>query len=161
VPALRVRAPAGRGRGGRRGGPPRAASRGLDGAPARRGDAPFDRAGADGVGGRARARSRGGPAGGGRHRDHQAPGRAAGAPAPPAESPVLRLADRVGRRGVVVLIALLALGIAFPLAARRAPSEVSLPVPLTLLPLPPMVEPGHLEITFEHPLRSGRLRVYV
>jgi hypothetical protein len=95
--------------------------------------------------------------------------RAAGAPVETAalgleDHPVLRLADRVGRRGVVVLIALLAVGIGFPLAARRAPSEIPMPVPLTL-PLPaapaPTTEPGHLEIAFEHPLRSGTLRVYV
>jgi hypothetical protein len=80
------------------------------------------------------------------------------------EHPVLRLADRVGRRGVVVLIALLAVGIGFPLAARRAPTDLPVPGPLTLPlpePTPPPVEPSHLQIAFEHPLRSGTLRVYV
>jgi serine/threonine-protein kinase len=80
------------------------------------------------------------------------------------DHPVLRLADRVGRRGVVVLIALLAVGIAFPLAARRAPTDLPVPRPLTLPPpepTPPPVEPSHLEIAFEHPLRSGTLRIYV
>ena len=78
------------------------------------------------------------------------------------DHPVLRLADRVDRRGMVVLIAVLAVGIVFPLAARRGPTEVPMPAPFALpLPPPTPVEPGHLEIAFEHPLRSGTLRVYV
>jgi hypothetical protein len=80
------------------------------------------------------------------------------------DHPVLRLADRVDRRGMVVLIAVLAVGIVFPLAARRGPTEVPMPAPFALplpLPTPAPIEPGHLEIAFEHPLRSGTLRVYV
>jgi len=69
------------------------------------------------------------------------------------------VAERVGRRGVLVLIALLAAFVAFPLAARRANQAVPLPIPLPSLLATP--EPGHLEIDFEHPLRSGTLRVYV
>ena len=60
----------------------------------------------------------------------------------------VRLGDRVGRRGVLALVALLAVG----------------GVPLPALPLPtlaPALEPGHLEISFAHPLRSGTLRVFV
>jgi serine/threonine protein kinase len=72
---------------------------------------------------------------------------------------MLRLAERVGVRGVLVLIALLAVGVAFPLAARRANQAVPLPIPLPSLLA--TEEPGHLEINFEHPLRSGTLRVYV
>jgi serine/threonine-protein kinase len=69
----------------------------------------------------------------------------------------LRLADRVGWRGVMVLVALLAVGLAFPLAARRAGGSLPLPLPT----LVSAVEPGHLEIAFDHTLRSGTLRVYV
>ena len=68
---------------------------------------------------------------------------------------ILRLADRVGGRGIAVLFALLAVGVGFPMAARR--TGVSLPLPS----LPVLEEPGHLEISFDHPLRSGTLRVYV
>jgi hypothetical protein len=80
---------------------------------------------------------------------------------PPARegSLVLRLAERVGGRGVAVLVALLAAGIGLPLVARHSDS-----LPLTL-PLPSLassvLDPGHLEISFDHPLRSGTLRVYV
>jgi serine/threonine-protein kinase len=74
------------------------------------------------------------------------------------DSLMLRLAERVGFRGVLVLIALLAVGVAFPLAARRA--NETLPIPLPSL-LTAGGEPGHLEIDFEHPLRSGTLHVYV
>jgi hypothetical protein len=69
---------------------------------------------------------------------------------------VLRLAERVGYRGVLVLVALAAVGLAFPLAARRAAQSFPIPLPSLLTS-----EPGHLEIDFEHPLRSGTLRVYV
>ena len=72
---------------------------------------------------------------------------------------MLRLAERVGFRGVLVLVALVAVGLAFPLAGRRAAQSLPLPIPL-----PSLLgagEPGHLEIDFEHPLRSGTLRVYV
>ena len=85
------------------------------------------------------------------------------APAPAVrprdDSLMLRLAERVGWRGVVALIALLAVGIAFPLAARRANETSPLPNPLSSLLT--SGEPGHLEIDFEHPLRSGTLRVFV
>jgi serine/threonine protein kinase len=74
------------------------------------------------------------------------------------DSLMLRIAERIGARGVLVLVALLAVGLAFPLAARRGNESG----PLPLIPtLPTAVEPGHLEIDFEHPLRSGTLRVYV
>ena len=89
--------------------------------------------------------------------------RTTAAPAPTApphdDSLVLRLAERVGWRGVVALIALLAVGLAFPLAARRANETLPLPNPLSSLLA--TGEPGHLEIAFEHPLRSGTLRIYV
>jgi hypothetical protein len=75
------------------------------------------------------------------------------------QSLMLRLADRVGLRGVLVLIALLAVGVAFPLAARRA--NETLPLPISLPSLLTTGEPGHLEIDFAHPLRSGTLRVFV
>jgi hypothetical protein len=91
--------------------------------------------------------------------------RTAGAPDAPSpkrphdDSLMLRLAERVGLRGVLVLIAVLAVGVAFPLALRRANETLPLPIPL------PSIftagEPGHLEIDFEHPLRSGTLRIYV
>jgi serine/threonine-protein kinase len=80
-------------------------------------------------------------------------------PRPHNDSLVLRLAERVGLRGVLVLIALVAVGIAFPLAARRANQALPLPIPLPSLLA--TEAPGHLEINFEHPLRSGTLRVYV
>jgi serine/threonine protein kinase len=70
---------------------------------------------------------------------------------------MLRLAERVGWRGVVALIALLAVGVAFPLAARRANDTLPIPLPSLLT----SGEAGHLEVAFEHPLRSGTLRVYV
>ena len=87
-------------------------------------------------------------------------------PAPVAALPrdsslILRLADRVGRRGLLVLAALLAVGLVFPLAARRPGASLPLPLPLPLPTLPSAVEPGHLEIAFEHPLRSGTLRVFI
>jgi len=89
--------------------------------------------------------------------------RATSTPAPAGrpndDSLLLRLAERVGWRGVVALIALLAVGLAFPLAARRANETLPLPIPLPSLLS--SGEPGHLEIDFEHPLRSGTLRVYV
>jgi hypothetical protein len=72
---------------------------------------------------------------------------------------MLRLAERVGFRGVLVLVALAAVGLAFPLAGRRAAQSLPLPIPLPSLLA--TAEPGHLEIDFEHPLRSGTLRVYV
>jgi serine/threonine-protein kinase len=75
------------------------------------------------------------------------------------DSLMLRLAERVGLRGVLALIALLAVGVAFPLAARRANETLPLPIPLPSLLT--VGEPGHLEIAFEHPLRSGTLRVFV
>jgi hypothetical protein len=69
----------------------------------------------------------------------------------------VRLAERVGLRGLVAVIALLAAGLAFPLAARRNSPPALLPLPtLTLVP-----EPGRLELTVQHELRSGTLRVYV
>jgi serine/threonine-protein kinase len=85
-------------------------------------------------------------------------------PSPPAveaetHSLLLRLAERVGWRGAVVLIALLAVGLAFPLAARRANETLPLPIPLPSLLATDA--PGHLEIDFDHPLRSGTLRVFV
>ena len=70
---------------------------------------------------------------------------------------MLRLAERVGYRGVLVLVALVAVGLAFPLAGRRAAPSFPIPLPSLLT----TAEPGHLEIDFEHPLRSGTLRVYV
>jgi serine/threonine-protein kinase len=70
---------------------------------------------------------------------------------------MLRLAERVGYRGVLVLVALVAVGLAFPLAGRRAAQSFPIPLPSLLT----TAEPGHLEIDFEHPLRSGTLRVYV
>ncbi|HET6898479.1 MAG TPA: hypothetical protein VFK70_09035, partial [Vicinamibacteria bacterium] len=89
--------------------------------------------------------------------------RAPTAPVPAArphdDSLLLRLAERVGWRGIVALIALLAVGVAFPLAARRANETLPLPIPLPSLLS--AGDPGHLEIDFEHPLRSGTLRVYV
>jgi serine/threonine protein kinase len=84
---------------------------------------------------------------------------AASAARPHDDSLLLRLAERVGWRGAVALIALLAVGIAFPLATRRANQTLPLPIPLPSLLAGE--EPGHLEIDFEHPLRSGTLRVYV
>jgi len=78
------------------------------------------------------------------------------AAAPPRDSSlILRLADRVGWRGVAVLVALLAVGVGFPMAARRTGAALPLPS------LPGLDDPGHLEITFEHPLRDGTLRVFV
>jgi len=77
------------------------------------------------------------------------------APARREGSLVLRLADRVGWRGVAVLVALLVAGLGFPLAARQSGGALPLPA------LPAIVEPGHLEIGFDHALRSGTLRVYV
>jgi hypothetical protein len=68
------------------------------------------------------------------------------------------LAGRVGRRGLLVVAALLAVGLAFPLAARRP--GVALPA-LPLPTLPAAELPAQLEIAFDHPLRSGTLRVYV
>jgi serine/threonine protein kinase len=93
--------------------------------------------------------------------DLHEPSAAAGVPASRSRdgSLILRLADRVGRRGVAVLVALLALGIGVPLLARWPAS--SLPLPLPLPTLPSVFEPGHLEISLDHPLRSGTLRVYV
>jgi len=76
---------------------------------------------------------------------------------PHDDSLMLRLAERVGWRGVVALIALLAVGVAFPLAARRANETLPIPLPSLLT----SGEAGHLEVAFEHPLRSGTLRVYV
>ena len=70
---------------------------------------------------------------------------------------MLRLAERVGYRGVLVLVALVAVGLAFPLAGRRAGQSFPIPLPSLLT----TAEPGHLQIDFEHPLRSGTLRVYV
>jgi hypothetical protein len=72
---------------------------------------------------------------------------------------MLRLAERVGYRGILFLVALVAVGLAFPLAARRAAQSLPLPIPLPSLL--GAAEPGHLEIDFEHPLRSGTLHVYV
>ena len=80
-------------------------------------------------------------------------------PRPHDDSLMLRLAEGVGPRGMLVLIALVAVGIAFPLAARRANQALPLPIPLPSLLA--TEAPGHLEIDFEHPLRSGTLRVYV
>jgi protein kinase-like protein len=80
-------------------------------------------------------------------------------PRPHDDSLMLRLAEGVGARGMLVLIALVAVGIAFPLAARRANQALPLPIPLPSLLA--TEAPGHLEIDFEHPLRSGTLRVYV
>jgi eukaryotic-like serine/threonine-protein kinase len=84
-----------------------------------------------------------------------------GPPAPPPreDGPLLRLAERVGLRGALVLVALLAVGLAFPLAARRGGEALPLPISLPGLPAPS--EPGHLEIAFDHSLRTGTLRVYV
>jgi serine/threonine protein kinase len=95
--------------------------------------------------------------------DLQAPGPAEGTrTVTPSrdDSLLLRLAERVGRRGIVALVALVAVGLAFPLAARR---NAALPMPLSLpLPtLPGAPEPGHLELSLEHELRSGTLRVFV
>jgi hypothetical protein len=78
---------------------------------------------------------------------------------PHDDSLMLRLAERVGFRGVLVLVALLAVGLAFPLAARRG-GDV-LPLPISMPGLPAFTEPGHLEISFDHSLRSGTLRVFV
>jgi hypothetical protein len=72
-----------------------------------------------------------------------------------------RLKERVGVRGVVGLAALLAVGLAFPLASRRGGSPVPMPLTLPLPALPGAPEPAHLELSFEHELRSGTLRVYV
>ena len=62
-------------------------------------------------------------------------------------------------RGVLVLIALLAVGLAFPLAARR--SSGALPLPISMPGLPAFTEPAHLAIAFDHQLKSGTLRVFV
>ena len=78
---------------------------------------------------------------------------------PHDDSLMLRLAEKVGMRGVLVLIALLAVGLAFPLAARR--SGDALPLPISMPGLPAFAEPGHLAIAFDHQLKSGTLRVYV
>jgi hypothetical protein len=91
--------------------------------------------------------------------------------APPAEatrtvardgSLVLRLADRVSGRGVLVLLALLAVGIGYPLATRStdAPPPAT-PLSFVLPSLPGAPSPAHLEISIEHALRSGTLRVFV
>jgi protein kinase-like protein len=77
------------------------------------------------------------------------------------ESLVFRLADRVSVRGVVALVALLAVGLAFPLASRRDNDPLPTPLTFPLPTLPGAPEPGHLELSLEHPLRSGTLRVYV
>src|SRR5207237_6342042 len=58
----------------------------------------------------------------------------------------VRLRDRVGRRGVLALVALLAVGVAFPLAARHPRTPPGVPLPALPLPtLAPALEPGHLE----------------
>ncbi|HEV7500352.1 MAG TPA: protein kinase [Vicinamibacteria bacterium] len=86
---------------------------------------------------------------------------APGLPAAPrrAAGPLRRLAERVGLRGALVLGALLAVGLAFPIAARRGGE--ALPPPISLPGLPAASEPGHLAIAFDHSLRTGTLRVYV
>jgi serine/threonine protein kinase len=82
---------------------------------------------------------------------------AAGRPAPPPSEPGrATLTERYGRRGALVVAAILAVGIAFPLAARRQDGGLG-----GLPTLAPAVEPAQLEITLDHPLRSGTLRVYV
>jgi len=50
-----------------------------------------------------------------------------------------------------------AVGLAFLLAGRQAAQSLPNPFPSLLA----TAAPGHLEIDFEHPLRSGTLRVYV
>ena len=85
------------------------------------------------------------------------------APERPGATDVLRgdigrAADGVGGRGVLVLAALLALGLAFSLASRRPGESRAV---LSLPTLPPVVAPAQLEVAFDHPLRSGTLRVYV
>jgi hypothetical protein len=77
----------------------------------------------------------------------------------PEPDVVTRLGDRLGRRGLLVLSALLAAAVLAGVLVRdRAPSGTRsrvLPV------LPTVVEPGHLDINFRHPLRSGTLKVWV
>jgi hypothetical protein len=74
---------------------------------------------------------------------------------------VLRLTDRVGPGALLALVALLALGIGLPLATRRASGTDPLPLALPIPALPGAPEPAHLELSVEHALRSGTLRVYV
>jgi len=74
---------------------------------------------------------------------------------------VLRLSDRLGLRAVAVLVLLLAVGLGYPLATRRAESTAPLPLALPIPTLPGAPEPAHLELSVEHALRSGTLRVYV
>jgi hypothetical protein len=74
---------------------------------------------------------------------------------------MLRLADGVGARSVLALVALLAVGLGFPLATRRASGTDPMPLALPIPALPGAPEPAHLELSVEHALRSGTLRVYV
>jgi serine/threonine-protein kinase len=75
---------------------------------------------------------------------------------------VRRAVDRVGRAGWLVLAAALVVGL-LPTLLRRAPSPTSslAPAPVTAPVLPILVQPAQLEVTLDHPLRSGTLRVWV
>jgi hypothetical protein len=75
---------------------------------------------------------------------------------------VLRLADRVSGRGVLVLLALIAVGVGYPMATRRTDATLpTTPMALVLPALPGTAEPAHLELSVEHALRTGTLRVFV
>jgi hypothetical protein len=86
------------------------------------------------------------------------------APAPAARAPepqgLVRLTDRLGRRGLLALAVLLvaAAGVG---VATRAPAPATGRSRPILPVLPTVVEPGHLDINFRHPLKSGTLKVWV
>jgi serine/threonine-protein kinase len=88
----------------------------------------------------------------------------AAAAAPPPSAPAERhtlvgLTDRLGRRGLLVLAALLVIAVVAG-ALFRKPGPAGARV-LPSLPLPTVAEPGHLDINFRHPLKSGTLKVWV
>jgi serine/threonine-protein kinase len=83
-------------------------------------------------------------------------------PAPPprkASRPdvLASLGDRLGRRGLLALSALLAAAVLAGALLRDPAPGGSRVLPV----LPTVVEPGHLDINFRHPLRTGTLKVWV
>jgi serine/threonine protein kinase len=99
--------------------------------------------------------------------------------APPADesSLVMRISDRMGRRGFFALGALLAAGIVVALLLPRRPAPEPSPEPSVAAkpsaePSPQATprsflgalfnrDPAHLEVVFEHSLRSGKLKLWV